>query len=353
MNAKKTPTNLYDLTESVNVDYKRRLYSFLAFHYIGIIFLASFSVLNASLVDNQVASLTTLLTVALSINLITYYRYKALLQCSRFTSFCIIAFCIVLVFHGGVENTALFWVYPFPIILFVLLGRLFGFIANAILYVTVCMMFLFPEYIYAEYGDVEKVRFLATLFLLNFFSFINEYHRENSHITMTNINVSKEQKANTDALTLLPNRRFVDSIFFPATKLDDFEAFPMVMIMADVDHFKKLNDTYGHKVGDIALEKLSRVLENSVRTDDVVARVGGEEFLLLFSNTDYDTGMLIANKIKKNIENMVINIDEAPLNITMSFGLAVSEQYTDIDDTIKLADDKLYEAKRNGRNRIC
>ena len=93
-------------------------------------------------------------------------------------------------------------------------------------------------------------------------------------------------------------------------------------------------------------------MERCIRTEDIVARVGGEEFLLLFSNTDYDIGLKIAEKMRNEISNMKLEHEKKELNITMSFGVAIAQNHSEIDKKIKEADRKLYKAKDAGRNCI-
>ncbi|WP_159818554.1 GGDEF domain-containing protein [Colwellia sp. 20A7] len=268
-------------------------------------------------------------------------------------SLSIVIFCLVLVYQGGIDNTALYWTFPFPLVLFAMLGYLYGSITNGIVFVSLLLMLNNQELLIAHYSDIEVIRFLSSFFVVNILSFINEYFREHSHSAMTDINITKEQQANTDILTNLPNRRFIDAVFIPASKANVPNRFPMVLIMGDVDYFKSFNDNYGHQTGDLILEKLARTMEQSIRDEDIVSRVGGEEFLIFFSNTDYDTGMKIAEKMRSAVSGMRLKHETKELKITMSFGVAIAHSYNEIDSKLKEADEKLYQAKNAGRNCVC
>lgn len=346
-------TPFFDKTASLDIDTKRRLYSFLAFSGVGFIILAIFSYRDFWLNDNNVSIITLITSLTVFTNVLFYYVTKRLDFCCGVMGVIAVCFCLMLTYHGGVNNTALYWTFPFPIIILVLLGYYYGVIINIILFLLLVLMLNNQELLIAKYSHVESLRYIGSFFVVNVMSFINEFYREHSHSTMAEININKEQQANTDALTLLPNRRFVDSVFLPASRTNHNNTFPMVLIMADVDHFKALNDNYGHPVGDKVLEQLARTMEKSIRAEDIVARIGGEEFLLLFSNTQYEVGLKIAEKIRKNIENMSIKHSDDVLSITMSFGVALSKDHADIETTMKLADEKLYKAKRSGRNCVC
>ena len=346
-------THFFDDALSSDVDQKRRLYSYFAISYFGIIMLAVFSYNSLANMRYDVLLITGTCVTIVTANLVLYYLIRNLTLASAICSFIIILFCLALVFQGGVENTALYWVYPFPLILFVLLGRGLGLLFNSLLFFALAIILASPEYIIAQYKPSEGVRFLASLFAVNAISYINEHYRERSHLKMSDLNNTKELQANTDPLTQLPNRRFIDAVFLQASDVNVDDKFPMILIMADVDHFKQFNDNYGHHLGDIILEKLARTIEKSIRSEDIVARVGGEEFLLLFSNTTYGVGLAIAEKIRNEILAMKVEHAGEKVNITMSFGIAFANSHDEIETKLKEADNKLYQAKSNGRNCIC
>ena len=341
----------FDNIDSNNVDRNRRLYSFLAFSYFGCCALAVASYKNYFRDVPMVFTITFLTFIVLFINLIFFHLKKRLNWCTKIGSVCIITFSLLLVYQGGVDNTALYWVFPFPLVLFPLLGAFNGSIASLIIFISLLIMLNNQDTLLAQYPTSEVTRFLSSFFAINIISFINEYFRQHSHLTMPFLNIHKEKQANTDVLTLLPNRRFIDAVFFPTSK-DNNNRFPMLLIMADVDFFKKINDNYGHHVGDFVLKKLSRTMECCIRANDVVARVGGEEFLFLFSNTEYDIGLKIAEKIRNEIDNMELEHEQKVLSITMSFGVAIAKNHSEIESKLKEADAKLYQAKDAGRNCI-
>lgn len=160
--------------------------------------------------------------------------------------------------------------------------------------------------------------------------------------------------ANTDELTGLPNRRS-----FLNTAKQEWESFlqkseSICILFMDIDHFKSINDTYGHEVGDLFLKKVAEVLHFSVREKDLVARYGGEEFVILLSNTDFDTGLLIAERIRKGIDSIEILLDShPPIKRTISIGISHTKDGVDsFEKLLRNADDLLYIAKRKGRNKI-
>ncbi|PCH96523.1 MAG: hypothetical protein COB83_05635 [Gammaproteobacteria bacterium] len=346
-------TQFFDDSLSLDVDQKRRLYSYLAFSYFGIVMLLAFSYRNFVQQNYDVLVITFTSAMVVSANTLLYHLKHNLPLCSAIGSCFIIFFCLALVYHGGVENTALYWVFPFPIIIFAQLGYRLGFWFNGLLFLSLAALLALPQYLHAQYTPAESFRFLASLFVVNAISYINEHYRERSHSTMSDLNLSKEQQANTDALTHLPNRRFIDAVFLSASKVSGNDRFPMVIVMADVDHFKEVNDKYGHHVGDVVLEQLAKTMEQCIRNNDIVARVGGEEFLFLFSNSSYKVGLQIAEKIRQKINTLKFEHEQQAFNITMSFGVTIAYKHDEIKSQLKKADVKLYQAKDAGRDRIC
>jgi len=346
-------THFFDDAHSLSIDKKRRLYSYYAFSYFGVATLMAFSVHNFLKQEYSISIITFFCGNAILINLFYYYWKHNLSRCCVIGSLFIILFCQAIVYHGGIENTALYWTFPFPLILYVLLGRRLGLWLNIIMYLLLTFLLSQPDIILAQYSTAESLRCLASLFVVNAISYINEHYREQSHTLMAESNVCNEQLANTDALTQLPNRRFVDSVFFHSCQPDLQNNFPMVLIMGDVDHFKKINDTYGHDCGDSVLKELAQTMEQSIRSGDIVARVGGEEFLLLFSNITYEAGKKIAEKIRRSTAELSVMHAEQPISITMSFGVAIANNYNELEKKLKEADKQLYQAKASGRNCVC
>lgn len=121
----------------------------------------------------------------------------------------------------------------------------------------------------------------------------------------------------------------------------------------DIDHFKSINDTYGHAIGDIVLQHLSDTIKSNIRQHDIFARHGGEEFTLLLRQTDAETGLKIAEKLRAKVEQMTISTESGDLKITVSIGMTqFNDSYTELDSLIKRADQAMYEAKEKGRNQV-
>ncbi|HEY0209651.1 diguanylate cyclase [Acerihabitans sp.] len=156
-----------------------------------------------------------------------------------------------------------------------------------------------------------------------------------------------------DPLTNLLNRRFIPTILRREIALAMRSGTQFVIAMLDIDHFKSINDSFGHDAGDDALKSIAVTLYDSVRSSDYVFRYGGEEFMLLFVETSGSQAVSIMNHIRKRIaERPVTLADRGKIALTLSVGLCVFDGHPDYERLINKADKALYLAKQNGRDRI-
>ena len=158
----------------------------------------------------------------------------------------------------------------------------------------------------------------------------------------------------TDQLTGLYNRRFLYAQLSPLVQRAQCGGDPVSVMIVDLDHFKRINDTYGHDCGDDVLKEFSARLASNVRPSDFACRMGGEEFVVIMPNTPGDVGCLAAERLRRQICGAPFHVSGATrLDVTVSIGVACSEASDESADTLlKRADEGLYEAKRAGRNRV-
>ena len=158
-----------------------------------------------------------------------------------------------------------------------------------------------------------------------------------------------------DGLTGLYNYKsfhyFVDKEHYRAKRYH----LPLTLVLADIDHFKTVNDTFGHPAGDEVLRLLSETLNVSLRNSDIIARHGGEEFGILLTETPVTDSLMVVERFRLMVESLALEYEGKAIKVTMSFGLAFFQPGSDLsrDDWVKQADRALYEAKRRGRNRTC
>jgi two-component system, cell cycle response regulator len=163
-----------------------------------------------------------------------------------------------------------------------------------------------------------------------------------------------EQLALTDPLTGLPNRRavdlWVDSHLSSAARHD----FSMWVVMADLDHFKRVNDTYGHEAGDNVLKTFAAILKANTRRSNICSRLGGEEFLVILTHTNEEQTRTAVERIRKRLAMEKFRFGDATATVTASFGIAgfAGNHAPEFDGLLARADDALYVAKNKGRNRM-
>ncbi len=166
---------------------------------------------------------------------------------------------------------------------------------------------------------------------------------------------SIKNMATYDTLTGLYNRRYFEERFGAEAEKSFYSGIPLSLVMVDIDHFKKVNDTFGHTEGDQILCRISSLLKNSVRRKDTVARYGGEEFILMLPEAGLEQSFVIAERIRQLVESTPFDVGRAQVNLTLSMGISnfPSHRVKSKEELIRMADQALYDAKRGGRNRVC
>ncbi|MDD6811730.1 MAG: GGDEF domain-containing protein [Lachnospiraceae bacterium] len=188
----------------------------------------------------------------------------------------------------------------------------------------------------------------CTFGFLLIFSLIFVYEMQNATNKLRSQNTILENLASTDPLTGLYNRRSMQ--IFLNHALESGSGF--CVLMCDIDNFKSLNDTYGHDFGDEVLKAISTILQQQVEDYDYVCRWGGEEMLVLVSNSDLHHACQIAENIRRNISNNMFHSVEKIVHCSITIGVASHHKGDTIEDTIAHADYNLYQGKRNGKNRV-
>ena len=157
----------------------------------------------------------------------------------------------------------------------------------------------------------------------------------------------------TDSLTGLYNRRYLEVHLQKLLHKNQQSNKPLAILMVDIDNFKSVNDTYGHAVGDQILKVFAERLKDGLRSFDLVARMGGEEFVVILPDVSHDLAYIVAERLRSSIADTPIPCaaPDGQLAITTSIGGAIINSNTDMLLTLDRADKQLYEAKENGRNR--
>ncbi len=161
-----------------------------------------------------------------------------------------------------------------------------------------------------------------------------------------------KEESKIDFLTKLYNKRALDE--YMELKEAEYQRYGhnYVVVMFDLDHFKNVNDTYGHEAGDAVLSAFAKILKKDSRTVDIIGRFGGEEFLALLSNTDLKGGVVFAQKVRKHVENAKFIYKGQRIAVTVSSGLSERKIHTSLQAVVNSADEYLYIAKNSGRNQV-
>lgn len=160
------------------------------------------------------------------------------------------------------------------------------------------------------------------------------------------------ERATTDFLTGVSNKRAFDEFASAEIKRSRRYNIPTCLVLLDLDHFKKVNDTFGHAVGDKVLTEIGILLKRMTRQHDLIARIGGEEFGLLLTHTDIESGHAVAEAFRREIQNLEIKHAAINLSVTSSFGVAELRELDTLESLLERADTHLYKAKDKGRNRV-
>lgn len=259
-----------------------------------------------------------------------------------------------LLITGGVANTGPVWISLIPPVYMFLGGLKVGTIYTMIFVVIYSLIMFMPgePLLTTSYSFEYKTRTLMAFITLSGLAAVYEFSRKQSYAKIRDLSKHYAQQARLDILTQLPNRRsMLESLDyeFNRSKRNGQEFSLMIL---DVDYFKQFNDTHGHDGGDQALIQLAKFFSENRRSQDVVCRWGGEEFLFLLPHTSNKDAMIFAEKIRKGVENLVVSYNGNEFALTVSIGVSQVTPDSTIKRSLLLADERLYDAKAQGRNRV-
>lgn len=168
-------------------------------------------------------------------------------------------------------------------------------------------------------------------------------------------NASLLEMSTTDMMTKLKLKHYFFSVLRDKMELSQSQNLPISAVMLDIDHFKLFNDTYGHACGDYVLIQVAKIIADCIRTKDIACRYGGEEFVVMLFNTDSKVAINVAERIRRKIDNAVLEYENQKLHVQISAGVACltpKEKLITAKEFIDIADKGLYESKRTGRNKV-
>jgi diguanylate cyclase (GGDEF)-like protein len=239
------------------------------------------------------------------------------------------------------------WIQTIPIICYLLLGLRLG-MYGSILFVGIGL-FVFSRRFSSD-EILQNVEIITNLGLASLAVMIFAHIYERSRI----LNEKRlTEQATTDALTGLPNRLKLAEVFERERAHALRNGTPLSLVFIDIDHFKQINDRFGHEVGDRALAHFAKVLAQRLRINDLFCRLGGEEFAVLLSGSKTAQARDIAESLRERLAAEPLVVDDSTLHMTLSAGVACfGVDGQSLDELMQAADRRTYAAKRAGRNRV-
>ena len=326
-----------------------KIYLIYMFSIVGFLFTFSMGVLGLG-TNEPITLLTFLLLFISSIMLLNIVYLKITDNVNVGSSIVLYLFFILmiyLVYSGGVSNTGPLWIYCFPSIALFLHGFKKGVLDILIFVIILSIILFYPNdaLLATSYTDEFQLRIILSLILVIILSSVYEYSRTQSFSQMEILREELEFSSTRDQLTGLYNRRGYDSnINQRADKCGG-------ILMCDIDHFKKINDTHGHDAGDYSIQEVANCIERNLRDEDIAVRWGGEEFFIFLPKASIHDAYLVGEKLRETIEDLSIKIsDEKVIQLTLSIGVSRTDEEIPLSDAIRHADDAMYHSKSNGRN---
>jgi diguanylate cyclase (GGDEF)-like protein len=273
----------------------------------------------------------------------------------------VLIICIEVILHAFLAVYFLGWdsgfhYYLVPMIMFIF----FNHKQNAptiIVEAILIFVFYIALYIYTHSVSYHVEIRTDVLMVLNFISIATNFTALGIlgyYFRVASMTAEKkmEKLASTDQMTRLYNRRKMREVMETEKIRFSRSSAPFLLVLTDIDHFKKVNDSYGHDCGDYVLQQISKLMKKVLREQDTVCRWGGEEFLLMLPDTDYEGGMQAVEKLREAIASTQFSFAGNTFSVTMTFGVARFEENDHLDGCIKRADEALYRGKRAGRNQV-
>lgn len=274
------------------------------------------------------------------------------------TNILVIAWVIVNIVYSGWKSGAQQYILILLILCFFTGYKNYGFkiFYSVFLFLLRIYLYFFTKthdpinYVIAEYDFLQIANTFIDFFIISMIMYVFSEDSQALERKLIEYNNKLQSQANTDALTTLPNRRrgreLLENLFNDGTEKG------FCVCICDIDFFKKVNDNYGHDVGDEVLKKLADTMKQNILEPSVCARWGGEEFLIIFPECNGDEAMLQLKELRQKIKDIEIKTSNEIIKFTMTFGLAEYDFSEDIDTILKEADEKLYIGKESGRDRI-
>ena len=249
------------------------------------------------------------------------------------------------------DEFRMIWFYLLVFVAYMISSKMIGLLCTLASIVIILSVNYFVD---LQLSQVAINSGILGLIIGSFLSYIYTDKITNYENSLIQQNSSLSLLASTDYLTGIMNKRMFNEIserYFQTAQKNDLT---LTLLLLDLDHFKKVNDTYGHQAGDQLLKRFVKTMESILNKSDIFARIGGEEFAVLLSQMNCDDTYHLAETIRKEIENDFITYEGQDIRVTTSIGISENrETDTEFEDIFSRADMALYQAKHEGRNKTC
>lgn len=337
--------NFGNTPKSIENNRKRLL--IYTFGSVGGAFILAFALL--SLFRDRLGLGVFLLIVGTTVVTLSFlaHRLKSVQPVSLFLAGILLFLSCFILLGGGVGGTGAYWSYMLSMLMVLLVGPLVG-LAYLAVYLVVIFVGLLGDWPWVhDYESVEVARILSSSVAFHILLLASEWLRVMSYGAITSTSEGHRHMANTDPLTGALNRAGLKN------RLGDLEdEVSTAIVLIDIDHFKQVNDQYGHEAGDWALVNLSIILHSNTKGRDLIARWGGEEFLLVFPQTSVALAAHLVDSMREQMASEAIHYGEQAINLSFSAGVAEMDGPDYFEQAVRAADRNLYKAKAFGRNRV-
>lgn len=333
-------------TDDIFSEDVRRVFIINFFASVGVLFTLPLGILSLYSGDIILGGALIFVAFLYAINHV-YLRYTHNYSVSgNFVIYPLYALMIYLVYTGGSNGTGHVWIFCVPAVSLFLHGMKRGLIELGVFTLTLIFVMFFMDSHFADFGyhDSLKSRILFSFLVVVFLSGIYEYSMSRFNHELKETSTKLKLVAYIDALTELLNRRGM------LQRLEENTDQYFHLLLADVDFFKRVNDDYGHDVGDYVLKELASVIQSSLPNNGFASRWGGEEFLIAVGGCSESDIYSLAEKIRTRVEAYNFTYEDHTFRMTLSIGVAATNAFTPLREAITLADNRLYYAKRAGRN---
>lgn len=330
------------------IEDRRRAYLLYFSSSIGGVFILAMAFL--SLLQQRWVIAGTLIACAVGIAIIAWvcFRYQETRFTSMVVSTLLMALSLFLAVTGAVEGTGIFYSYTLAFLMVMFTGPRLSLLFIA-LYLTALLVLLNLDapWVY-HYSEAQYSRILISKVAMFSLANAGEWIRVASHERVSDAATSTLQMALTDSLTGAMNRNGANALM----KDWDEDQYPAVIAVVDLDHFKQVNDEYGHDSGDYVLEYYARYIRSQLKGKDIFARWGGEEFVVVLPATNILQAVNLIDAIREHLSHHTFRIHGQVFKVTFSAGVTQLMSPEQFDESLKQADVHLYHAKKAGRNRL-